>query len=139
MTAKPAATAAGKKGKLVAFIAGVPVSLRVRQAKVESVEINFLTIHRKLRSKRLAPVLIKEVTRRCYQNDIYQALYTGGVLLPTPVSTCRYFHRSLDWEHLYKMGFSHMPAGSSEMRQKLKYKQLSCSRHLSSYSMFHTG
>ncbi|KAI7500158.1 N-myristoyl transferase [Hortaea werneckii] len=115
-------TAEGKKGKLVAFIAGVPVSLRVRQAKVESVEINFLTIHRKLRSKRLAPVLIKEVTRRCYQNDIYQALYTGGVLLPTPVSTCRYFHRSLDWEHLYKMGFSHMPAGSSEMRQKLKYK-----------------
>ncbi|KAI6906050.1 N-myristoyl transferase, partial [Hortaea werneckii] len=74
------------------------------------------------RSKRLAPVLIKEVTRRCYQNNIYQALYTGGVLLPTPVSTCRYFHRSLDWEHLYKMGFSHMPAGSSEMRQKLKYK-----------------
>lgn len=116
------ATQSGKKGKLVAFIAGVPVTLRVQQASVQASEINFLTIHRKLRSKRLAPVLIKEVTRRCYMNGIYQALYTAGTLLPTPVSTCRYFHRSLDWEHLYKTGFSHMPPHSSELRQKLKYK-----------------
>ena len=112
----------GKKGKLVAFIGGVPVTLKVRQAQMNAVEINFLTIHRKLRSKRLAPVLIKEVTRRCYMNDIYQALYTAGTLLPTPVSTCRYFHRSLDWEHLYETGFSHLPPGSSALRQMMKYK-----------------
>jgi glycylpeptide N-tetradecanoyltransferase len=114
--------AEGKKGKLVASITGIPVTLQVRTKQVNAVEINFLAIHRKLRNKRLAPVLIKEVTRRCYQNGIYQALYTAGTLLPTPVSTCRYFHRSLDWEHLYKTGFSHMPSGSTELRQKLKYK-----------------
>lgn len=112
----------GKKGKLVASIAGIPVTLNVRGKTINASEINFLAIHRKLRNKRLAPVLIKEVTRRCYQNDIFQALYTAGTLLPTPVSTCRYFHRSIDWEHLYKTGFSHMPQNSSELRQKLKYK-----------------
>ncbi|KAF2763601.1 N-myristoyl transferase [Teratosphaeria nubilosa] len=115
-------TAEGKKGKLVAFIAGIPVTLRVRSASLKATEINFLTIHRKLRSKRLAPVLIKEVTRRCYLSGIYQALYTAGTLLPTPVSTCRYFHRSLDWEHLYNTGFSHLPPNSSVLRQRLKYK-----------------
>jgi glycylpeptide N-tetradecanoyltransferase len=115
-------TAEGKKGKLVAFIAGIPVKLKVRGAALDASEINFLTIHRKLRSKRLAPVLIKEVTRRCYQNDIFQALYTAGTLLPTPFSTCRYFHRSLDWEHLYKTGFSHLPPNTTEFRQTLKYK-----------------
>ncbi|KAK5123349.1 hypothetical protein LTR85_002780 [Meristemomyces frigidus] len=119
---KSASGEGGKKGKLVAFIAGIPVTLKVRGSKLQASEINFLTIHRKLRSKRLAPVLIKEVTRRCYQNGVYQALYTAGTLLPTPISTCRYFHRSLDWEHLYKTGFSHMPPNSSELRQKLKYK-----------------
>jgi hypothetical protein len=31
---------------------------------IKAVEINFLCVHKKLRSKRLAPVLIKEVTRR---------------------------------------------------------------------------
>ncbi|CAK1354583.1 Glycylpeptide N-tetradecanoyltransferase [Cercospora beticola] len=116
------ASADGKRGKLVASITGIPVTLKVRGQTVNASEINFLAIHRKLRNKRLAPVLIKEVTRRCYQNDVFQALYTAGTLLPTPVSTCRYFHRSLDWEHLYKTGFSHMPPGSTELRQKYKYR-----------------
>ena len=115
-------TAEGKKGKLIAFIGGIPVTLKVNTTQFRATEINFLTVHRKLRGKRLAPVLIKEVTRRCYLNDIYQALYTAGTLLPTPISTCRYFHRSLDWEHLYKTGFSHMPSGTTELRQKYKYK-----------------
>ena len=52
-------------------------------------EINFLCVHKKLRSKRLAPVLIKEVTRQCHLKGIFQAMYTAGVVLPTPVSTCR--------------------------------------------------
>ena len=53
-------------------------------------EINYLCVHKKLRSKRLAPVLIKEVTRQCHLKGIFQALYTAGVVLPTPVSTCRF-------------------------------------------------
>jgi len=53
------------------------------------VEINFLCVHKKLRSKRLAPVLIKEVTRRVHLEGIFQALYTAGAVLPKPVSTCR--------------------------------------------------
>ncbi|KAL1632043.1 glycylpeptide N-tetradecanoyltransferase [Neofusicoccum ribis] len=108
--------------KLVAFISGIPVKLRVRKNLVDSVEINFLCVHKKLRSKRLAPTLIKEITRRCYQNDIFQAIYTAGVILPTPVATCRYFHRSIDWKKLYEVGFSPLPHGSTEQRQILKYK-----------------
>jgi glycylpeptide N-tetradecanoyltransferase len=115
-------SAAGKKGKLVASIAGIPVTLRVRDSTFRASEVNFLAIHRKLRNKRLAPMMIREITRRCFRNDIYQALYTAGTLLPTPVSTCRYFHRSLDWEHLYRVGFSHLPYGTTALRQKLKYK-----------------
>ena len=109
------------KGKLVAFIAGIPVQLKVRANTITASEINFLAIHRKLRNKRLAPVLIKEVTRRCYQHGVYQALYTAGTLLPTPITTCRYFHRSLDWPHLYKTGFSHLPNRSTEGMQVRKY------------------
>ncbi len=54
------------------------------------VEINFLCVHKKLRSKRLAPVLIKEITRRANLAGIFQAIYTSGTLLPKPVSTCQY-------------------------------------------------
>lgn len=108
--------------KLVAFISGVPVTLRVRSKQVECSEINFLCVHKKLRSKRLAPILIKEITRRCHLAGIWQAIYTAGVMLPTPVSTCRYYHRSLDWQKLYDVGFSPLPPGSTKQRQILKFK-----------------
>lgn len=111
---------ASKSKKLVASICGVPTELRVRDKKIKVTEINFLCIHKKLRSKRLTPVLIKEITRRCYLNGIYQAIYTAGVILPTPVSSCRYYHRPLDWLKLYEVGFSPLPPGSTKARQITK-------------------
>ena len=112
---------ASKSRKLVAFISGVPVSLRVRSNTLKSTEINFLCVHKKLRSKRLAPVLIQEITRRCYVLGIFQAIYTAGIVLPKPVSSCRYFHRSLDWLKLYEVGFSPLPSNSTKARQITRY------------------
>ena len=112
---------ASKSQKLVAFISGIPIALRVRQNVLKAVEVNFLCVHKKLRSKRLAPVLIKEITRRCYRVGIFQAIYTAGVVLPTPVSTCRYYHRSLDWQKLYEVGFSPLPQNSKPSYQVRKY------------------
>lgn len=110
-----------KSRKLVAFISGVPVQLRVRSQIIKSIEINFLCVHKKLRSKRLTPVLIQEITRRCYVESIFQAIYTAGIVLPKPVSTCRYFHRSLDWLKLYEVNFSPLPASSTKARQITRY------------------
>lgn len=113
---------ASQSRKLVAFISGVPCTLRVRKSHVQCSEINFLCVHKKLRSKRLAPVLIREVTRRCNLLGIWQAIYTGGILLPTPVSTCRYYHRALDWPKLHEVGFSPLPPGSTKQRMTLRMK-----------------
>ncbi|KAI9727852.1 MAG: glycylpeptide N-tetradecanoyltransferase [Cirrosporium novae-zelandiae] len=113
---------ASKSHKLVAFISGVPVSLRVRSKVLNASEINFLCIHKKLRSKRLAPLLIKEITRRCHVFGIYQAVYTAGIILPKPVSSCRYYHRALDWLKLHEVGFSPLPAGSTKSRQITWYR-----------------
>ena len=113
---------ASESRKLVAFISGIPVDLRVRKNVLHCSEINFLCVHKKLRSKRLAPVLIKEITRRCYLVGIFQAIYTAGVLIPTPVSTCRYFHRALNWEKLHEVGFSPLPPNSTKERQLVKYR-----------------
>ena len=107
---------AAKSRKLVASIFGIPTSLRVRSHVLSVVEINFLCVHKQLRSKRLAPTLIKEVTRRCHLEGVYQAIYTAGVVLPTPVGSCRYFHRSLDWLKLYEVGFSGMPPNTTKAR-----------------------
>lgn len=72
------------------------------------VEVNFLCVHKKLRSKRLAPVLIKEITRRVNRRGLFQAAYTAGVVLPKPVACCRYWHRSLNPKKLIEVGFSRL-------------------------------
>ncbi|MGH0169851.1 UNVERIFIED_CONTAM: hypothetical protein FKN15_001410 [Acipenser sinensis] len=75
--------------KLVGFISAIPADIRIYDTEKRMVEINFLCVHKKLRSKRVAPVLIREITRRVNLQGIFQAVYTAGVVLPKPVSTCR--------------------------------------------------
>lgn len=94
--------------KLVAFITAVPATVRVRNDPLKLVEINFLCVHKKLRSKRLAPVLIREITRRVNLHNIWQAVYTAGAVLPRPVTSSRYFHRSLNPKKLIEVGFSRL-------------------------------
>ncbi|KAF8643899.1 hypothetical protein AX16_008915 [Volvariella volvacea WC 439] len=108
--------------KLVAFISGIPVKLRVRQNIFLATEINFLCVHKKLRSKRLAPVLIKEVTRQVHLKGIFQAIYTAGVVIPTPVSTCQYYHRSLNIRKLVDIKFTYVPRNMTIARMTQAYK-----------------
>lgn len=79
-------------------------------------------MHKKLRSKRLAPLLIQEVTRRTHLRGVFQAIYTGGAYLPTPVARCQYFHRNLNPAKLVKTGFSSVPRNSTIARMINHYK-----------------
>ncbi|KAG9441595.1 hypothetical protein H6P81_017449 [Aristolochia fimbriata] len=108
--------------KLVAFISGIPARIRARDEVVKMAEINFLCVHKKLRSKRLAPVMIKEVTRRVHLENIWQAAYTAGVVLPTPIATCQYWHRSLNPKKLIDVGFSRLGARMTMSRTIKLYK-----------------
>jgi len=113
---------AQKSGKLVAFISGIPAQVRVRDTPVSMVEINFLCVHKKLRSKRLAPVLIKEITRRTNLKGTFQAVYTAGVVLPVPVAKARYHHRSLNPKKLVGVGFSRLGPRMTLARLQKLYK-----------------
>jgi len=53
----------GKK-PLCGFISAIPVHLSIEGRKIKAAEINFLCVHKRIRSKKIAPQLIKEVTRR---------------------------------------------------------------------------
>ena len=119
-------------GRLVAFIGAVPARLRVpgsgggqeggdaaapspssppssSTTALPAAEVNFLCVHKKLRSKRLAPLLIRELTRRINAAGVWQAAYTAGVVLPRPAAVARYWHRSLDVAKLCAVGFTRLP------------------------------
>ena len=108
--------------RLVAFISAIPAKIQVRSRLLDASEVNFLCVHRKLRSKRLAPALIEEITRRCYCVGVYQAIFTSGTVLPKPFSTCRYFHRPLDWLKLLEIDFCGLPVGSTKARQITRHQ-----------------
>lgn len=95
-----------KNKKLLAMITGTPAHVSAAGNIVPMVEINFLCVHKSLRDKRLAPVLIKEVTRRVNLLNIWQAVYTAGVEIPTPIGVAKYWHRSLNPRKLIEVGFS---------------------------------
>lgn len=86
------------------------------------VEINFLCVHKKLRSKRVAPVLIREITRRVHLTGLFQAVYTAGIVLPKPVSSCTYWHRSLNPKKLIEVKFSHLSRNMTMQRTLKLYK-----------------
>ncbi|XP_028326106.1 glycylpeptide N-tetradecanoyltransferase 2 [Gouania willdenowi] len=108
--------------KLVGFISAIPADIRIYDTLKKMVEINFLCVHKKLRSKRVAPVLIREITRRVNLEGIFQAVYTAGVVLPKPVSTCRYWHRSLNPRKLVEVKFSHLSRNMTLQRTMKLYR-----------------
>mmetsp|Transcript_2473 Transcript_2473/g.3351 ORF Transcript_2473/g.3351 Transcript_2473/m.3351 type:complete len:457 (+) Transcript_2473:110-1480(+) len=109
-------------GKLRGFITGIPAKVRVHDTMVEMAEINFLCVHKKLRSKRLAPVLIKEITRRVNLRNMWQAVYTAGVVIPTPMAKCRYWHRTINPKKLIAVGFSSLGPRMTMARTIRLYK-----------------
>jgi glycylpeptide N-tetradecanoyltransferase len=108
-------------GTLMAFISGIPAHVHVKDKDFPITEINFLCIHEKLRGKRLAPVLIKEVTRRVNCRNVWQAVYTAGVVLPKPIAKTRYWHRSLNPMKLIDIGFSSSRRRVSRLALKKLY------------------
>lgn len=101
-----------KSKKLVGFIGATPSEIKIASGEqreyIPMVEINFLCVHKKLRSKRMAPVLIREITRRVNLEGVFQAFYTAGVVLPKPIAKCRYYHRSLNPKKLIDVKFSNL-------------------------------
>jgi len=107
-----------KNKKLVGFISGIPLTVVIQGKNVPMSEINFLCVHKKLRAKRLAPVLIKEVTRRINCKGVWQAIYTAGKYIPTPFSETLYYHRLLNVKKLVDIKFSGIPMKSNLKRQE---------------------
>eukprot|EP00479_Gromia_sphaerica_P006636 TRINITY_DN194_c0_g1_i1.p1 TRINITY_DN194_c0_g1~~TRINITY_DN194_c0_g1_i1.p1 ORF type:complete len:407 (+),score=82.44 TRINITY_DN194_c0_g1_i1:77-1297(+) len=116
------AVRAKKSGRLFACITAIPAKIHVHDRIVDMVEINFLCVHKRLRNKRLAPVLIQEVTRRVNLTNRWQAVYTAGVVLPKPVAKNRYFHRSLNPKKLIEIGFSRLRARMTMRATIMLYK-----------------
>lgn len=111
-----------KSKKLLGFISGTPCKLNINKNTVKMAEINFLCVNRKLRTKRMAPILIKEVTRRVNLTGVWSAYYTSGETFPTPFTEANYFHRTLNPKKNIETGFSSLAANETMAKYVKKMK-----------------
>ena len=82
-------------------------------------EIDLLCVAKKFRNKGLAPVMIKEVTRRTNLRGIFQAIYTAGMELPNKLTTVQYYHRLLNVKKMASVGFYSLPTNNLSIYEKL--------------------
>ena len=94
------------RGKLMGFLAGTPTPTLFQRRPMDLFVLNFLCVHRKLRGKRMLPVLVNEAIRMAMLHDIPIGIYTSAVRPHEPVATCTYHQRVLDAEAVAASGFA---------------------------------
>ena len=111
-----------KKKKMVGFIAGIPIKVSIHGYDIELAEIDFLCVKKEYRNKRLAPLLIREVSRRIHMRNKWWAVYTSGTMLPKPFAQTTYYHRNLNVKKLVDIHFTYLPHNINMARAKNIYK-----------------
>ena len=110
------------KKKMVGFIAGIPIKVCIHGYDIHLAEIDFLCVKKEFRNKRLAPLLIREVSRRIHMRDQWWAVYTSGTMLPKPFAETTYYHRNLNVKKLVDIHFTYLPHNMNLARAKNLYK-----------------
>lgn len=90
---------------LVGFVMAKEQRVVVRSAEVALVGVNFLCLHATHRGTGLAPLLIREITRRANENGIATAIFTGGRELAFSFCRAQYVHRPVNAAKLAELGF----------------------------------
>lgn len=94
-----------KAGALVGFISGIPNTIRLNEDIQKWCSVNFLCVHSRLRSKKLAQVLIWELARRVRQAKIYRAVFSGKGIPTKYFVKAQYVHRPINLKNLNASGF----------------------------------
>ena len=110
------------KKKMVGFIAGIPIKICIYGTDMHLAEIDFLCVKKEFRNKRLAPLLIREVSRRIHVRNQWWAVYTSGTMLPKPFAQTTYYHRNLNVKKLVDIHFTYLPHNMNLARAKNLYK-----------------
>jgi glycylpeptide N-tetradecanoyltransferase len=95
----------GEVGRLVACVSCTPARVLVDGRRERVGLVSHMCVHRKLRNKRLTPVLVREITRVGWAHGLASGLSTSARRLHAPLLRARYHQRVLDADALVRSGF----------------------------------
>jgi len=111
-----------KNKKIMAIMVGCPKKFIINGVNKTMLEGNFFSIHKKLRSKRLAPIMSQEMFRRQRANGINQTYMTSASTFPTPFARCNYYNKYLNHKKLVDVRYTGL--GNLTMQQFIKRYKL---------------
>lgn len=95
-----------KRGrKLLGLITSVPKFIVLNDFMVNSSEINYLCLEKKIRSTRLVSILIEEITRKLNLIGVVHALFTTAVSFLESFLVIRYYHYPINFLKLHENNF----------------------------------
>ena len=83
---------------------------------------NFLAVHKKLRGKRLAQIMIKEAFRITRLNGLQVAMYHSVQSIPTPFLTTRSCNRLINTNKLLDVRYAALPKGMTRKEFAKEYE-----------------
>lgn len=92
-------------GGLVGFIHGQLVGMVIMDEPITTSLINYLCIDKRYRDRLLAPLMIKEITRRVVNHGVQFGFFTATRPSYPPFSRAGYYHRILNFKKAYGVGF----------------------------------
>lgn len=91
---------------LIGYVFGKETKIVINNVENIVAAVNFLCVSKDFRNKKIAPVLIREITRRFYCNGIYSGIFTSGTDLKFNICTTRYFHYPINNKKLLSSNFA---------------------------------
>lgn len=91
--------------RIVGFIYGKERHIVVGEKEMKLLGVNYFCLHTEHRKLGLAPVLIKEITRRAHQKNTTVAIFTGAKGFQFSFCRLQYFHRPINVLKLAELDF----------------------------------
>ena len=112
---------------MIGFICGRTINIMLNNKQVQSAEINFLCLDKRIRNNKLCPLLINEITKRFNEIGIYEAIYTSEHLYNNILTNVSYYIRFLNIKKLIDIKYIKTTAPINKLThiyklEPIKYK-----------------
>jgi glycylpeptide N-tetradecanoyltransferase len=110
------------KNKVVGSIVATPENISIFDKSDIIFNTTFLCIDKNIREKSLGAIMIKELLRRMYFNNVKYGYYTSPLNLPNKLTLSNYYHRPLNIKKLLDINFINKPDSISIKSFEKLYK-----------------
>ncbi len=104
-----------KHNMFVGFVCGKVAKTQINKTIDDFIEVRLLCIHQQLRTKRLVPCIITELTRQFQIKGYTKAIYNANIYINKPLISAKYYLKPLNVDKLIDTNFLKIDAKNNSV------------------------